>query len=67
MMCPTVVMVGKEVILLSGYRRLAETKTDGARAVSVKIQAIRKLRKSAGENPDAIAFGYVAGRWFPAV
>jgi hypothetical protein len=30
------------------------------------VKAAEQLRQSARLHPDAVAFGYVAGRWVPA-
>ena len=62
---PTIEIMGKKVILLSGYQRSPQIgSTSKPRAI--KIEAPQKLRQSANENPDAVAFGYTAGRWVPA-
>jgi hypothetical protein len=66
MACPRIEVRGKRVILLSGYNGSYK----GARAVEVikdaDINAADELRQSARRHPDAVAFGYVAGRWVPA-
>jgi hypothetical protein len=64
MACPTIKIIGKKIILLSGYQRRPQI--GSVRVESIKIQAMRKLRQSASKNPDAVAFGYTAGRWMPA-
>jgi hypothetical protein len=66
MVCPTVEIVGKRIILLSGYRRFLNPRSGKRKSISIEIEAVENLRKSANENPDAVAFGYVAGRWIPA-
>lgn len=50
---------GKEVILLSGVR----SETAG---VPERIEAPDKLAEAARRDPDAVAFGYMAGRWIAA-
>ena len=50
----TIELHGKKVILLSG-----------ARAPS-QIEAPDKLLDTVRRNPDAVAFGYVSGRWVAA-
>ena len=50
----TIELRGKKVILLSG-----------AHAPS-QIEAPDKLLDTARRNPDAVAFGYVSGRWVAA-
>ncbi len=64
MALPMVEVIGKKVILLSGYQRFPRIGPEKPR--SIKIEAIRKLRQSAFENPDAVAFGYTEGRWIPS-
>jgi hypothetical protein len=63
---PRIEVRGKRVILLSGY----SGSVDAARAVEVikeaDVSAAEELRQSARRHPDAVAFGYVAGRWVPA-
>jgi hypothetical protein len=61
MALPKIVVCGKKVILLSGFK-------DGAAGAStdrrhVIVDAKDKLRRAAKKNPDAVAFGYVAGEW----
>ena len=63
---PTVEIVGKKIILLSGYQRCPQTDSERVEVGSIVIQEMRKLRQSAIKNPDAVAFGYTAGRWMPA-
>jgi len=65
MACPKIEVRGKRVILLSGFHG----SYDGVRSpVEVKdadVKAAEELRQSARLHPDAVAFGYVAGRWVP--
>ena len=61
MALPKIVLRGKKVILLSGFKDVAEDKSTKHRAVVV--DAKDKLRRAAKRNPDAVAFGYVAGEW----
>jgi len=63
MVCPAVEIAGKKVVLLSGYQRLPQVVGDSNRSMPIQIQAMEKLRKSASAHPDAVAFGYLAGRW----
>ena len=61
MALPKVVVRGKKVILLSGYKndgKGTEEKRDG-----VVVDAKDQLVLAAKRNPDAVAFGYVAGMW----
>ena len=66
MACPRIEVRGKRVILLSGFG----DSVDAARAsVVIKngdVKAAEQLQQSAKRHPDAVAFGYVAGRWVPA-
>jgi hypothetical protein len=66
MECPKVEIGGKKVIILSGYVESKRANSEASASRSIRIEAINKLRKSAHENPDAVAFGYTAGRWIPA-
>lgn len=66
MACPKIEVRGKRVILLSGYPASVNA---GRTAVEIKdgdVKAAEQLRQSARLHPDAVAFGYVAGRWVPA-
>jgi hypothetical protein len=65
MACPKVVLCGKTVFLLSGYRKPADLRGKITRK-GPKIEAEKALRLSAIRHPDAVAFGYVAGKWMPA-
>jgi hypothetical protein len=65
MACPKVVLCGKTVILLSGYRKPSAECGKIAQKIT-KIMAVKELRQSASRHPDAVAFGYVAGKWMPA-
>lgn len=66
MACPSIEVRGKRVILLSGFR----DSVDAARAsVVIKdadVKSAEELQQSAKRHPDAVAFGFVAGRWVPA-
>ena len=66
MACPKIEVRGKRVILLSGFHDTF----DAARAsVVIKdgdVKSVELLQQSARRHPDAVAFGYVAGRWVPA-
>jgi len=63
---PTVEIIGKKVILLSGYQRCTQVGLEKIKRDAVVIEEIGKLQQSASKNPDAVAFGYTAGRWIPA-
>ncbi len=61
MALPRIVVRGKKVILLSGYKDDGNG-TDETRH-GVIVDAKHKLVLAAKRNPDAVAFGYVAGEW----
>ena len=61
MALPRIVVHGKQVILLSGYK--SEGKRAGEARKCVIVDAEDKLAAAAQRNPDAVAFGYVAGEW----
>jgi hypothetical protein len=64
MALPKIVVRGKKVILLSGYE---DGEMDAAtKARGVVVSAEDKLKLAAKRNPDAVAFGYVAGEWVAA-
>lgn len=65
MACPKIEIRGKRVILLSGFRHAV---MDSKRARVIKsddIKSADELSTSAKQHPDAVAFGFVAGRWVP--
>jgi hypothetical protein len=53
-------LLGKRVILLNGARMERMT------AKSMLIEAPEKLLEAARQNPDAVAFGYMSGKWVAA-
>ena len=64
MASPKIALRGREIILLSGYARAdAKDKTETGR---VLIDAEDKLKQAAKRDPDAVAFGYIAGQWIAA-
>jgi hypothetical protein len=64
MALPKVVLRGRKIILLSGFRDGIYDNSRKRRTLVVNAED--KLRKAAKENPDAVAFGYVAGEWIAA-
>jgi hypothetical protein len=61
MALPKIVLRGRQIILLSGFKdgeMDAATKRRG-----VIVDAEDKLKQAAKRNPDAVAFGFVAGEW----
>ncbi len=64
MALPKIVLRGRKIILLSGFKDEAWDKSTKHRKVVVNAED--KLRLAAKANPDACAFGYVAGEWIAA-
>jgi hypothetical protein len=66
MALPKIVVRGKQVILLSGYNKDDLKRSGEAHQFSerqMKVDAEDQLLLAAQKNPDAVAFGYVAGVW----
>jgi hypothetical protein len=61
MALPKIVLRGRKVILLSGFKDGREDKRSKHRGLVVDAED--KLRIAAKRNPDAVAFGYIAGEW----
>jgi hypothetical protein len=61
MALPKIVLRGRKVILLSGFKDAPENQSTKHRALVVDAED--KLRMAAKRNPDAVAFGFVAGEW----
>ena len=59
-----IVVRGKEIILLSGFKD--EAKETNESVCDVVVDDEVKLQQAAKRNPDAVAFGYVAGEWIAA-
>jgi len=57
------VVLGKSVFLLTGTK---PRKKKGALASPLEVEAPEKLIETARRNPDAVAFGFVAGSWVAA-
>jgi len=66
MACPKIEVRGKRVILLSGYHASIKAARTAVEINDGDVKAAEQLRQSARLHPDAVAFGYVAGRWVPA-
>ena len=60
MECVKTELLGKSVVLLSGAR------AERMSAKPMLIEAPEKLLEAARRNPDAVAFGYMAGKWVAA-
>jgi hypothetical protein len=63
MALPKIVLRGRKIILLSGFTNGAE---ETNKRDALVVDAEDKLRLAAKRNPDAVAFGYVAGEWIAA-
>lgn len=63
MALPKIVLRGRKVILLSGFKDVPENKSKNTKHRGLVVDAEDKLRLAAKRNPDAVAFGYVAGEW----
>jgi hypothetical protein len=66
MACPKIEVRGKRVILLSGYYDTVKAARPQVVLGEADVKEADGLRQSARQNPDAVAFGYIAGRWVPA-
>jgi hypothetical protein len=69
MALPKIVVRGKKVILLSGYCKDDSKVVRDAQRLGnyrLKVNAEEQLIAAAQKNPDAVAFGYVAGVWVPS-
>jgi len=62
MALPKIVLRGRKIILLSGFKDGPKNKSKRA----LLVDAEDKLQLAAKRNPDAVAFGYVAGEWVAA-
>ena len=63
------VVLGKPVFLLTGTRpRRSKDAAPGSfgLSTSLEVEAPEKLLETARRNPDAVAFGFVAGSWVAA-
>lgn len=60
MALPKIVLRGRKVILLSGFKDVAQ---DNSKRRGLVVDEKDKLKLAAKRNPDAVAFGYVAGEW----
>lgn len=66
MACPKIEVRGKRVILLSGYHDAVKAARPQVVLGDADVKQVDALRQSLRLHPDAVAFGYVAGRWVPA-
>lgn len=70
MALPKISISDRQVILLNGFETVSESdggwKVEGPSMVAVIIADESSLRRMLDNDNDAIAFGYVAGRWVAA-
>jgi hypothetical protein len=66
MACPKIEVRGKRVILLSGFHDVVKAARPQVMLGEGDVKEVDELRQSARLHPDAVAFGFVAGRWVPA-
>ena len=66
MACPKIEVRGKRVILLSGFHDTVKAARPQVVLGEADVKEADGLSQSARLNPDAVAFGYIAGRWVPA-
>lgn len=57
------VVLGKPVFLLTGTK---SRKSKENTSTAFEVEAPEKLLETARRNPDAVAFGFVAGSWVAA-
>jgi methyl coenzyme M reductase subunit D len=57
MMSPTIELRGRKIFLLSGATKDKKT------GQIVTIQEVERLIAAVHQNPDAVAFGCIHGRW----
>ena len=58
-------VLGKPVFLLTGASS-RKTTFQGKHSHTLVVEAPEKLIETARRNPDAVAFGFVAGSWVAA-
>jgi hypothetical protein len=66
MASPKIEVRGKRVILLSGFHDTVKAARPQVMLGEDDVKQAHELRQSARLHPDAVAFGFVAGRWVPA-
>jgi len=66
MACPKIEVRGKKVVLLSGFHDTVDAARPQVVIGETDVKDANELRQLAGLHPDAVAFGFVAGRWVPA-
>ncbi len=61
MALPTISIDNREIILLSGFEKV-QSETSSKKPFLVILDE-RELERSVKNDNDAVAYGYVAGRW----
>lgn len=64
MALPTICVRDRQVVLLSGFEARGHGRETPKSALVIRDE--EKLKKSMLKDRDAVAFGYVAGRWIAA-
>lgn len=64
MALPTVSIDNREIILLSGFKTVTTTESASKKPFVVILDERQLERSVKNDNNDAVAYGYVAGRWF---
>jgi hypothetical protein len=64
MALPKIVVRDRVIVILSGYDKKHEGRDSSSPVIIIRDE--QKLRQSAQRDPDAVAFGYVAGKWVSA-
>jgi hypothetical protein len=60
MALPTISIDNREIILLSGFKKVD---TEAKKPFFVILDERELVRSVKNDNDDAVAYGYVAGRW----
>ncbi|HEX9752332.1 MAG TPA: hypothetical protein VGA46_02645 [Methyloceanibacter sp.] len=63
MALPKILLGDRKIILLSGFQ---ENSRPGNAVCAVIVDSEDRLHQAAERNPEAVAFGYVAGEWIAA-
>lgn len=64
MALPKILLHGRTIILVTGFKDEAKNASNSVRAVVVDDED--NLQQAVKRSPEAVAFGYVAGEWIAA-
>ena len=64
MALPKILLPGRTIILLTGFKDEAKNTSNSVRAVVVDDED--NLQQAVKRSPEAVALGYVAGEWIAA-